>query len=209
MHSSVSSKTAAPKADTPTIATRHVDEPSPPYTHESASSPTSKPASSTLSKLNPLNYMPYAISQDRAPDQIIELPVERTTSSIPKGASSDEGHWEYPSPQQMYNALLRKGYEDTPIDAIESMVEIHNFLNEGAWAEIVEWERRFGNGLADGWTKCAQGEEGSLAGADRGLGTEQGVQQPRLVRFMGRPQEMTPKAKAIQFMGWLYPSRFG
>ncbi|KIK40890.1 hypothetical protein CY34DRAFT_806764, partial [Suillus luteus UH-Slu-Lm8-n1] len=40
--------------------------------------------------------------------------------------------WEYPSPQQFYNALLRKGL-DTPAEHVETAVEIHNFLNERAW----------------------------------------------------------------------------
>ena len=48
----------------------------------------------------------------------------------------------------MYNAMLRKLYDDTPEDVVESMVAVHNFLNEGAWAEIEGWEARFAKGLA-------------------------------------------------------------
>merc|ERR1711881_11552 len=122
-------------------------------THQSNSS------SGTLSKLNPLNYMPANLSNKRSTTQSIHLPLERETSSIPRGDGTG-ANWEYPSPQQMYNAMLRKGYTDTPEDAVESMVAVHNFLNEGAWAEIMEWERRFGRGLSVGWEKCRQGEEG-------------------------------------------------
>ena len=87
--------------------------------------------------LNPLNQMP-TLSQDRAADQTTALPVERETSTIPR----DEGsHWEYPSPQQFYNALVRKGWE-TPEEHVETMVQIHNFLNEQAWQEILKWERK-------------------------------------------------------------------
>lgn len=108
----------------------------------------------------------------------------------------------------MYNAMLRKGYDDTPEDAVESMVEVHNFLNEGAWAEIVEWERRFGNGLSKGWRECKRGEEGSTTRP--GAQTRDGdVVPPRLVKFMGRPNSRTPKASMLQFMGWIYPERFG
>ncbi len=89
-----------------------------------------------LSKLNPLNYMFHTISQERAPNQTYNLPTSRDESSIPKGTG--DGNWEYPSPQQMYNALLRKGYTDTDVTAVESMVAVHNFLNEGAWGEVVE-----------------------------------------------------------------------
>ena len=147
------------------------------------------------------------LSQERAENQTVALPTEREPSTIPKG--DGEGNWEYPSPQQMYNALLRKGYTDTDATAVESMVSVHNFLNEGAWAEIVEWERRFGRGLKKGWEICRRGEEATMADAWKNLVEEQEVPQPKLLRFMGRPKEMTPKAAMIQVMGWIYPSAFG
>ncbi|QSZ30100.1 hypothetical protein DSL72_004620 [Monilinia vaccinii-corymbosi] len=178
-------------------------EPACPYTPDKASE--SKSASKS-SKYNPLNYMFPDLSQERAKGQAIALPTEREPSTIPKG--SGDGNWEYPSPQQMYNALLRKGYTDTDPTAVESMVSVHNFLNEGAWAEIVEWERRFGKGLAKGWENCRRGEEGSKAGADIGANEDE-VPQPKLTRFMGRPKEMTPKAAMIQVMGWAFPEKYG
>lgn len=60
----------------------------------------------------------------------------------------------------MYNAMLRKGYDKTPEDAVEVMVAVHNFLNEGAWQEIEGWERRFSGGISKGWRACRRGEEG-------------------------------------------------
>lgn len=175
-----------------------------PYTPDNASQqPKSTPK---YSKYNPLNYMFSDLSQEQAKDQKIALPTEREPSTIPKGTG--DGNWEYPSPQQMYNALLRKGYTDTDATAVESMVSVHNFLNEGAWAEIVEWERRFGQGLAKGWQNCRRGEEGSKAGADIGANEDE-VPQPKLVRFLGRPKEMTPKAAMIQAMGWAFPEKYG
>jgi cytochrome c heme-lyase len=169
--------------------------------------PESSSTSSTYSKYNPLNYMFSDLSQAPAPSQTVSLPTEREPSTIPKG--SGDGNWEYPSPQQMYNALLRKGYTDTDASAVESMVSVHNFLNEGAWAEIVEWERRFGGGLKRGWEMCRRGEEGSLAGAGLEKGAnEEEVGQPKLIRFMGRPKDMTPKAAFIQVMGKIYPTAF-
>lgn len=167
----------------------------------------SAPASSSgsfLSKLNPLNYMPTDLSQSRAPDQTVYLPTDRTLSSIPRGDADQ--NWEYPSPQQMYNAMLRKGYTDTPQDAVESMVAVHNFLNEGAWAEIVEWERRFAGGLRRGWQHCRRGEDGT----DHEANAESDeVPQPRLVKFLGRPKEMTPKASILQMVGWINPNYGG
>ena len=162
--------------------------------------------SATLSKLNPLNYMPSHLSQSRAANQTVNLPRERTASSIPRGDA--DRNWEYPSPQQMYNAMLRKGYDDTPQDAVESMVAVHNFLNEGAWSEIVEWERRFAPGLVYGWRACKKGEEGSMTKLDM-VESEKGAPRPRLVRFQGRPNEMTPKAKILQLLGQIYPAKFG
>lgn len=164
--------------------------------------------------MNPLNNMPSDLSQSReSATQTLALPIEREMSSIPRGGanastSDSDGNWVYPSPQQMYNAMLRKGYTDTPQDAVESMVAVHNFLNEGAWAEILEWERRFSHGLSHGWRECRFGEEGSRSGAMI-LGTEKGTEQPRLVRFMGQKDKVTPKARMLQVLGWMYPSGFG
>lgn len=149
------------------------------------------------------------ISQERAPNQTVDLPVDREVSSIPRG--DHEGNWEYPSPQQMYNAMLRKGYTDTPQDAVESMVAVHNFLNEGAWSEIVGWENIFSKGLKQGWEKCRRGEENLALERARGefSGNSNTETEPRLLRFQGRPQDLTPKARILQTLGWLYPAKFG
>jgi len=150
-----------------------------------------------------------AISQERAPNQSVDLPVDREISSIPRGDAS-VGNWEYPSPQQMYNAMLRKGYTDTPQDAVESMVAVHNFLNEGAWAEIVEWEQIFSKGLKNGWEKCRRGSDNLAMELieERLTGMIDQDSQPRLVRFQGRPQDLTPKARILQALGWFYPAKF-
>lgn len=161
---------------------------------------------SFMSKLNPLNYMFHSISQEKAPNQTHALPTSRDESSIPRG--SGDGNWEYPSPQQMYNALLRKGYTDTDVTAVESMVAVHNFLNEGAWGEIVDWERRFGKGLKRGWKVSKRGEENSQLELRQLEAQEGGREQPTLIRFQGRPQEMTPKAAILQMLGRVYPSKF-
>lgn len=165
---------------------------------------------SYISKLNPLNYMPESISNKReSGHQNINLPLDREASTIPRG--DGEGTWEYPSPQQMYNAMLRKGYTDTPAEHVESMVAVHNFLNEGAWEEIKGWEARFGQGLMKGWEKCARGEEGyaqlaALEALRRRRGEEE--QEPKLIRFQGRPGELTPKARMLSFMSRVYPAAF-
>ena len=144
--------------------------------------------------LDPRNHLPV-LTQERASSQTIDLPTERTESSIPRDGA---GKWEYPSPQQFYNALVRKGWE-TPETEIETMVQIHNFLNEKAWEEVQKWESQV--------NKCA-----SLAQLDgcfltHALGSDRG-EKLQLVRFKGRPGELSPKARFWLFAGWLLPDRF-
>ncbi|KAF8556012.1 cytochrome c and c1 heme-lyase [Imleria badia] len=137
------------------------------------------PVDHSSTPLNPLNQMP---SLPQTPlDNSDQLPTERSVSSIPR--SVDVGRketWEYPSPQQFYNALVRKGWE-TPVEHVETMVDIHNFLNERAWGEVLKWEKRV---------------------------AQPGDEEPHLARFKGRPGEMSPKARFWMFGGWLLPSRF-
>ncbi|KAJ2906718.1 Cytochrome c heme lyase-like protein [Zalerion maritima] len=161
--------------------------------------------SGLLSKLNPLNYMFKEISQERAAHQTQALPISREPSTIPKGTG--DGTWEYPSPQQMYNALLRKGYTDTDVTAVESMVSVHNFLNEGAWGEILDWERRFSGGVWRGAKICSWGEE-NVDTVTRMYPDDTEI-EPRLVRFQGRPKEITPKAALLQVLGYVMPQKFG
>ncbi|KAK9470928.1 cytochrome c and c1 heme-lyase [Dipodascopsis tothii] len=132
--------------------------------------------------VNPLNNMPE-LSANRAPGQKGALDTERTFSSIPKGSDASEGVWEYPSPQQMFNAIVRKGkHADDDEEAVTSMVDVHNFLNEGAWEEILRWEAKYT--------------------ADSG-------QAPRLLQFTGRPNDPSPRALMLQAMGKVFPSKFG
>lgn len=154
---------------TSTPATTAASPPSSCPMHQPAAAPAKCPIDHSA-----LNQMPV-LPQSQAPNQTIALPVERTVSSIPRDSSE---RWEYPSPQQFYNALVRKGWE-TPEEHIETMVEIHNFLNEEAWNEVVKWERRAG-----------------MAG------------DIHLAKFQGRPGEMSPKARFWMLAGWLLPSRF-
>ena len=98
-------------------------------------------------KINPSNLMPE-YSQEKDTNQTVDLPKQRQVSSIPKaehadgpGSKSEEKNWYYPSPQQFYHALKKKDQTiPEEIDHIESMVDIHNFLNEEVWKEIMKWE---------------------------------------------------------------------
>jgi cytochrome c heme-lyase len=145
--------------------------------------------------LDPRNHLPI-LTQSRAPSQTMDLPTDRSTSSIPRDTTEN---WEYPSPQQFYNALVRKGWE-TPENEIETMVHIHNFLNEKAWEEVQKWEAQV--------NKCVY----LLTLLKRCLSltyvTPDRDEKLQLVRFKGRPGELSPKARFWLFAGWLLPERF-
>lgn len=106
-----------------------------PVDHDKSQKPTQCPVDHD--KLNPLNQMPD-LANAKQPGQSMDLPTVRVESSIPRDSAE---RWEYPSPQQFYNALVRKGWE-TPEEHVEVMVDIHNFLNEQAWQEVLKWEQR-------------------------------------------------------------------
>ncbi|KAJ7108873.1 cytochrome c heme lyase [Mycena crocata] len=153
-----------------------------PIPHDSAPKPKTDsglaqcPIDHGPESINSRNQMPN-LSQEASSAQAIVLPTSRTESSIPRDGATK---WEYPSPQQFYNALARKGHE-TPEELAhaETMVEIHNFLNEQAWQEVVKWEKR--------------------------AHTADDIQ---LARFKGRPGEMSPKARIWMLAGWIMPSKF-
>ncbi|KAG0000292.1 holocytochrome c synthase [Modicella reniformis] len=147
---------AAPKPKPPPGCPMHRSE-------DGASSSSSNAASDNL---NPDNNIPN-LAQSPFPDQETPLPTERVISSIPRAKSDEDSKWEYPSPQQFYNALRRKGWE-TPENAIETMVDIHNWMNEEAWGEVMKWEKEHADTCCD----------------------------PKLLRFQGRPSTLSPKASA-------------
>ena len=140
-------------------------------------------------------------AQTPQPDQTIPLSTYRTVSSIPKGiepqnnisndsnsiSSNNDNHkstpihqpqnqsnWVYPSEQQFFNAMKRKGWEIAPgtESTIPFVVQIHNAVNEKGWKEIREWET----------LRCNH--------------------EPRLVKFIGRPQDLSPKARFFSSL-WL------
>lgn len=192
---------AAPKTDASKCPVDHASmaamkKPAPSTSSETPSAPTTEKKSSW----NPLNYMFADLSQEKAAEQKITLDTEREPSTIPKGTG--DGNWEYPSPQQMYNALLRKGYTDTDPEHVTSMVSVHNYLNEGAWNEVRVWEGIYAKGLAEGWKRVRRGEQGI---AESSVADDA---DPKLMRFQGRPKEMTPKAAMVQALGRLWPSKF-
>lgn len=134
--------------------------------------------------LNPLNFLPKDLSATKKqPGQKLDLTTNKTVSTIPRG--SQKGKWEYPSAQQMYNAMLRKGKidneENLKGDTVEAMVQIHNFLNESCWYEILRWEKPY---------------------------TDKTNVEPKLLNFMGKPGILTPRARMTHYLSYIFPSRF-
>ena len=115
--------------------------------------------------------MPH-LPQTPAEGQTTNLSTYRVTSSIPKSAETPGDKWVYPSPQQFFNALRRKE-KIAEEDAMDSVVFVHNFVNEETWKKVLVWE----NMHAD---ECTT---------------------PALRRFIGRSEELSPLARVKQL--WL------
>jgi len=145
---------------------------------QAASSSPSSSSSSGNGYNAPANDM--AFGQSRHEGQTKALSTSREKSSIKKSDFSPEhqpdkeSHWVYPSEQQYFNAMKRKGYdpkeEDMPV-----VLAIHNVVNEQGWSKVMEWERMRGSG------------------------------EVKLKRFMGRPKDLSPKARLLNFMGYELP----
>lgn len=103
------------------------------------------------------------------------LAQDREISSIPRASSGE--NWVYPSQQQFFAAMQRKNW-DPNADDMQTVVPIHNAVNERAWMEILKWE---------------QGEGGEKCG-----GTQ-------LVKFQGDSKKLTPKARFNMVFGYQKP----
>eukprot|EP01122_Echinamoeba_exundans_P004278 TRINITY_DN14296_c0_g1_i1.p1 TRINITY_DN14296_c0_g1~~TRINITY_DN14296_c0_g1_i1.p1 ORF type:complete len:277 (-),score=19.30 TRINITY_DN14296_c0_g1_i1:47-877(-) len=90
--------------------------------------------------------------------------------------AGSEETWHYPSPQRFYNAMRRKGWEPEAKD-VPYVVSIHNTINEKCWAGVMEYEQFH----------------------------EKECPTPKLLRFRGRPQDFSPKARLRHFFGYALP----
>lgn len=131
-------------------------------------------------KIDPTNQMPVAAQQLPSSGQSMNLSKERVMSSIPK-AGTDNDTWLYPSPQMFWNALVRKnkteGAEEKDIDAV---IAVHNNMNENTWKQVLSWEEMHPVAKPGG--------------------------EPKLLRFQGRPDELSPKARLKVLFG--HPAPF-
>lgn len=134
---------------------------------------------SVVNNNNPLyntNANDFVFDHSRTADQKANLSVKRATSNIPKGDFTPEHQpkaaekWVYPSEQQYYNAMKRKGYNPSESD-IPAVLFIHNHVNEQGWSKVKEWE------------------------------AYSGFANPKLKRFMGKPTQLSPKARFLSMIG--------
>ncbi|GIM03473.1 hypothetical protein Vretimale_8249 [Volvox reticuliferus] len=131
--------------------------------------------------LNPLNNIPSGlINQSLQPGlntqrQVSSIPMT-PPEKLPPHQQAGQNYWVYPSEQMFYNAMKRKGW-DPQVDDMRSVVAIHNTVNERAWREVMAWER----------LHCDE------------------CSAPRLKRFQGRPSDLSPKARLLNFAGFGLP----
>eukprot|EP00051_Salpingoeca_urceolata_P008998 m.110515 g.110515 ORF g.110515 m.110515 type:complete len:254 (+) comp16049_c0_seq1:122-883(+) len=131
--------------------------------------------------VNPANQMAIRERQKPAPDQRLPLPTARVTSSIPKAdftpAHQDDGEkWQYPSEQMFYNAMRRKGWDPNEKD-MSVVVSMHNAVNEHSWRQVMAWEKLHECDCVD----------------------------PKLKKFLGRPKDLSPKARLRTLLGYAAP----
>eukprot|EP00929_Paragymnodinium_shiwhaense_P120470 TRINITY_DN9241_c2_g1_i1.p1 TRINITY_DN9241_c2_g1~~TRINITY_DN9241_c2_g1_i1.p1 ORF type:complete len:250 (+),score=71.55 TRINITY_DN9241_c2_g1_i1:63-812(+) len=145
-------------------------------------------AAPAASKANacPLGYGDSASSNAGAPATTAPAAAAAGSSSkAPEGVdalsrertsstipSSDGGAFMYPSEKQFFGAASAKGHQLDPND-MSTVVAIHNAVNEQTWQEILRYERFHAK-------DCAA---------------------PKLERFIGRPGELSPKARLLTLLG--------
>jgi cytochrome c heme-lyase len=121
-----------------------------------------------------------AFNQKRYPGQKKALGTLRSTSTImksdftPEHQPKDGNKWVYPSEQQYFNAMKRKGYNPQE-DDMPVVLAIHNMVNERGWLQVKQWEALHSD------------------------------VEPKLKQFVGRPKDLSPKARFLTFMGYEAP----
>lgn len=127
--------------------------------------------------LDPKNNMPLEANQQPCPGQRKLLSTDRQVSNIPKGGTAST--WVYPSPQMFFNALRRKGKgSDVVEEDMEHVVHAHNTMNEITWQRVQAWEALHRD-------ECPCGST--------------------LLRFRGRPDDLSPLARLKSWFGGPLP----
>jgi cytochrome c heme-lyase len=77
----------------------------------------------------------------------VNLSEDREVSSIPR--TNVDGNWIYPSQKQFYEAMIRKEFKPEAKD-METIIPIHNSINERCWNFIKNWEKGLGGDACGG-----------------------------------------------------------
>ena len=129
----------------------------------------------------------------------------------PSSSSADatDDRWIYPSEQQYYNAVKRKGWSNVNAEDVPMIVKIHNEVNERSWGKVLKWEE-CRDGDEEGVRKPQQEEkEGGESSPSPfplhppSTSVTTIPSPPTLVRFLGRPKDRSPKSYLMTaFMGY-------
>ncbi|KAB5585712.1 cytochrome c/c1 heme-lyase [Coniochaeta sp. 2T2.1] len=121
---------------------------------------------------------PAVHSSPLTPPSVVSASPPRPLNNESETGASPSGNWIYPSELQFFEAMRRKGFTDTQVSDMKTVVPIHNAVNEKAWEQIKEWEAPYAG-------EC-------------GLG-------PRLYSFAGVKERMTPRARVKTLLGYTAP----
>lgn len=146
-----------------------------PVQHKGQPAPDQEVYNVYSQRIDPTNNMPYNPNQEPNDEQRYPLSQERVQSTIPKGGT--ESTWAYPSEQMFFNALKRKGKgADVHEGDVSTIVSIHNNMNERAWDQVEHYEK--------------------ICRPDSNA---------KLLKFMGRPDDLTPIAWVKSMLGYGKP----
>lgn len=116
-----------------------------------------------------------------------------SNSESETGRDEATGNWIYPSEKQFFEALMRKGNSPASTSSaselatsVASIIPIHNAVNERAWKQILDWEKKAPSS-DPGSQKCG----GPKLYSFRGLGVE--------------PQFLSPRARINGWLGYQHP----
>jgi len=130
-------------------------------TEETTVSPTKNPSSSIPASLEEAAKH----AQTPLPGQRLPLSTHRLESTIPRSSTRKDNNatlpahqiradasktndendsssdtWIYPSEQQVFNAMKRKGWSGIEEESIPSFLQIHNSVNERSWKAVQDSE---------------------------------------------------------------------
>lgn len=105
-----------------------------------------------------------------------EANTPSTQGVVIPGKDFQEDTWSFPSQQRFYNAMKKKGWDPNELD-IPYIVSIHNTVNQRVWSQIMKYESYH----------------------------QKSCPEPSLLRFQGRPNELSPKAQIMSTIGYSAP----